>query len=104
MSTTLTLAGRRVDARRRTLLRVRQARHLRSSAAAEAMADRDDGPEWGNAPFVDPAQALRSSAACPSCSRTPGIVDGSGGRQFSLTVGRRQFAALSGVNTPIAGL
>ena len=103
MSTTLTLAGKRVDARRRTLLLGAAGASLAQLSGCGGGNGSSMMGQNGNAPLVDPAAGAGAERSLPIVQQDTGIVDGSGGRQFSLTVGRGSSQLLSGVNTPTLG-
>ncbi len=103
MSTTLTLAGKRVDARRRTLLLGAAGASLAQLSGCGGGNGSSMMGQNGNAPLVDPAAGAAAERSLPIVQQDTGIVDGSGGRQFSLTVGRGSSQLLSGVNTPTLG-
>jgi FtsP/CotA-like multicopper oxidase with cupredoxin domain len=56
-----------------------------------------------NMGLVDPAAAAAAERSLPIVQQDDGVADGSGGRQFALTVQRGSSQILSGVNTPTLG-
>jgi FtsP/CotA-like multicopper oxidase with cupredoxin domain len=53
--------------------------------------------------LVDPAAAAAAERNLPIVPLDDGVADGSGGRQFALTVQRGSSQILSGVSTPTLG-
>jgi FtsP/CotA-like multicopper oxidase with cupredoxin domain len=56
-----------------------------------------------NMGLVDPAAGAATERSLPIVQQDAGVADGSGGRQFALTVRRGSSQILSGVNTPTLG-
>jgi len=103
MSAARTTPGKRIDERRRVLL---------LGVAGASLAQLSGCGGGGGSPMtgqvdtaapVDPAAGAAPERSLPVVQLDPGESDGSGGRQFALTVQRGTSQILSGVNTPTLG-
>lgn len=103
MNAALTTTGKRIDEHRRMLLLGVTGASL---AQLVGCGGGDGSPMMGEvdttAP-VDPAAGAVPERSLPIVQQDAGVADGSGGRQFALTVQRGNSQILSGVNTPTLG-
>ncbi len=103
MNVSLTTAGKWIDERRRMLL-------LGAAGASLAQLSGCGGGGMSSmmgqgvtTPLVDPAAGAAAERILPIIQQDTGVADGSGGRQFALTVQRGISQILSGINTPTLG-
>jgi len=96
-------AGKRIDAHRRMLLLgVAGASLAQFSACGGSGGSSMMGPA-NSTDLVGPAAGATPERYLPIVPLDDGVADGSGGRQFSLTVQRGNSQILSGVSTPTLG-
>jgi blue copper oxidase len=103
MNATLPTAGKRIDEHRRRLLLGAASASLAPLAACGGGGSSSMMDQGGTTGLVDPAAGAASERSLPIVQLDPGVVDGSGGRQFTLSAQRGSSQILSGVNTPTLG-
>jgi blue copper oxidase len=103
MNATLTTAGKRIDEQRRMLLLGAAGASLAQISGCGGGGAASMMGQGAAAPLLDPAAGAAAERSLPIVQQDTGVVDGSGGRQFSLTARRGSSQLLSGVNTPTLG-
>lgn len=102
MDTGTATAGKRIDTHRRMLLL-----GLAGASLAQLSACGGGGSSMmgqaNTTGLVDPAAGATPERNLPIVPLDDGVADGSGGRQFALTVQRGSSQVLSGINTPTLG-
>lgn len=103
MNATLTRSGKRIDEHRRILLLGAAGASLAQLSGCGGGGSSSMMGQGVTTSLVDPAVGAAAERSLPIIQQDTGVVDGSGLRQFALTVQRGGSQILSDVNTPTLG-